>query len=108
MGCPGSPATQAASDKGGLRTQVSSQPGALRMSTVVLFHTLTLQHVVVAVAVTHVWLLQVWRRLVEIDFPRRHGWKETLLGDMEGRLKKVPKSGLFSLGAEQVFTKLAH
>lgn len=106
MGCPGSPATQASSDKAGLRTQVSSQPGALRVSTVVLFH--TLQHVVVAVAVTHVWLLQVWRRLVEIDFPRRHGWKETLLGDMEGRLKKVPKPGLFSLGAEQVFTKLAH
>ncbi|ELK12270.1 RING finger protein 213 [Pteropus alecto] len=32
--------------------------------------------------------VQVWRRLVEIDFPREHGWKETLLQDMEGRLKQ--------------------
>ncbi|XP_039715791.1 E3 ubiquitin-protein ligase RNF213 [Pteropus medius] len=32
--------------------------------------------------------VQVWRRLVEIDFPREHGWKEILLQDMEGRLKQ--------------------
>ncbi|KAF6091975.1 hypothetical protein HJG60_000149 [Phyllostomus discolor] len=32
--------------------------------------------------------VQVWRRLVEIDFPAEHGWKESLLRDMEGRLKQ--------------------
>ncbi|XP_066090745.1 E3 ubiquitin-protein ligase RNF213 [Saccopteryx bilineata] len=32
--------------------------------------------------------IQVWRRLVEINFPEEHGWKESLLGDMEGRLKQ--------------------
>ncbi|KAM4802762.1 E3 ubiquitin-protein ligase RNF213-like [Urocitellus parryii] len=32
--------------------------------------------------------IQVWRRLVGINFPAEHGWKESLLGDMEGRLKQ--------------------
>ncbi|XP_047401153.1 E3 ubiquitin-protein ligase RNF213 isoform X1 [Sciurus carolinensis] len=32
--------------------------------------------------------IQVWRRLVGINFPAGHGWKESLLGDMEGRLKQ--------------------
>ncbi|XP_021566641.1 E3 ubiquitin-protein ligase RNF213, partial [Carlito syrichta] len=32
--------------------------------------------------------IEVWRRLVEIHFPAEHGWKESLLGDMEGRLKQ--------------------
>ncbi|XP_077886537.1 E3 ubiquitin-protein ligase RNF213-like isoform X3 [Ictidomys tridecemlineatus] len=32
--------------------------------------------------------IQVWRRLVEINFPKEYGWKESLLGDMEGRLKQ--------------------
>uniref|UniRef100_A0A2K6UDD8 E3 ubiquitin-protein ligase RNF213 n=1 Tax=Saimiri boliviensis boliviensis TaxID=39432 RepID=A0A2K6UDD8_SAIBB len=32
--------------------------------------------------------IEVWRRLVEIHFPTEHGWKESLLRDMEGRLKK--------------------
>ncbi|XP_008588585.1 PREDICTED: E3 ubiquitin-protein ligase RNF213, partial [Galeopterus variegatus] len=32
--------------------------------------------------------IEVWRRLVEIDFPAEHGWKEALLGDMEGRLQQ--------------------
>uniref|UniRef100_A0A8C0I728 E3 ubiquitin-protein ligase RNF213 n=1 Tax=Balaenoptera musculus TaxID=9771 RepID=A0A8C0I728_BALMU len=32
--------------------------------------------------------IKVWRRLVEINFPAEHGWKESLLGDMEGRLKQ--------------------
>ncbi|XP_058417797.1 E3 ubiquitin-protein ligase RNF213 isoform X3 [Diceros bicornis minor] len=32
--------------------------------------------------------ITVWRRLVEINFPVEHGWKESLLGDMEGRLKQ--------------------
>ncbi|XP_076693046.2 E3 ubiquitin-protein ligase RNF213-like [Callospermophilus lateralis] len=32
--------------------------------------------------------IQVWRRLVEINFPAEYEWKESLLGDMEGRLKK--------------------
>ncbi|XP_037593188.1 E3 ubiquitin-protein ligase RNF213 [Cebus imitator] len=32
--------------------------------------------------------MEVWRRLVEIHFPMEHGWKESLLRDMEGRLKK--------------------
>ncbi|EPY88226.1 hypothetical protein CB1_000188013 [Camelus ferus] len=32
--------------------------------------------------------IKVWRRLVEIPFPKEHGWKESLLGDLEGRLKQ--------------------
>ncbi|XP_045155456.1 E3 ubiquitin-protein ligase RNF213-like [Echinops telfairi] len=32
--------------------------------------------------------IQVWRQLVEIHFPVDYGWKEVLLGDMEGRLKQ--------------------
>ncbi|KAK7795048.1 hypothetical protein U0070_003634 [Myodes glareolus] len=30
----------------------------------------------------------MWRKLVEIDFPRKYGWKGSLLGDLEGRLKQ--------------------
>ncbi|XP_006105644.1 E3 ubiquitin-protein ligase RNF213 [Myotis lucifugus] len=32
--------------------------------------------------------IQVWQQLVEIRFPEEHGWKESLLGDLEGRLKQ--------------------
>ncbi|XP_010854827.1 PREDICTED: E3 ubiquitin-protein ligase RNF213 [Bison bison bison] len=32
--------------------------------------------------------IEVWRRLVEIHFPVEHGWKESLLGDLEGRFKQ--------------------
>ncbi|XP_011788597.1 PREDICTED: E3 ubiquitin-protein ligase RNF213 [Colobus angolensis palliatus] len=32
--------------------------------------------------------IEIWRRLVEIHFPMEHGWKESLLGDMEWRLKQ--------------------
>ncbi|XP_073901038.1 E3 ubiquitin-protein ligase RNF213 isoform X4 [Castor canadensis] len=32
--------------------------------------------------------IAVWRRLVEINFPEEHGWKISLLKDMEGRLKQ--------------------
>ncbi|XP_076693023.1 E3 ubiquitin-protein ligase RNF213-like [Callospermophilus lateralis] len=32
--------------------------------------------------------IQVWWRLMGIDFSAEHGWKESLLGDMEGRLKQ--------------------
>ncbi|CAH6776517.1 Rnf213 [Phodopus roborovskii] len=32
--------------------------------------------------------MAMWRRLVEIDFPGKYGWKRSLLGDMEGRLKQ--------------------
>ncbi|XP_055448252.1 E3 ubiquitin-protein ligase RNF213 isoform X2 [Psammomys obesus] len=32
--------------------------------------------------------IEVWRRLAEIKFPEKHGWKQSLLGDMEGRLKQ--------------------
>ncbi|KAM5149392.1 E3 ubiquitin-protein ligase RNF213 [Callospermophilus lateralis] len=32
--------------------------------------------------------IQVWRRLVGMNFPAECGWKESLLGDMEGRLKQ--------------------
>ncbi|XP_036924176.1 E3 ubiquitin-protein ligase RNF213 isoform X2 [Sturnira hondurensis] len=32
--------------------------------------------------------VQVWRRLVEIKFPAEHGWQESLLRDLEGRLKQ--------------------
>uniref|UniRef100_A0A8C9DCK3 E3 ubiquitin-protein ligase RNF213 n=1 Tax=Panthera leo TaxID=9689 RepID=A0A8C9DCK3_PANLE len=30
----------------------------------------------------------VWRRLVEINFPVEYGWKESLMGDLEGRIKQ--------------------
>nr|XP_020136651.1 E3 ubiquitin-protein ligase RNF213-like [Microcebus murinus] len=46
-----------------------------------------------SVSLTYSEEIQVWRRLVEIDFPAEHGWKESLLGDLEGRLKQVPKLG---------------
>lgn len=36
---------------------------------------------------------QVWRCLVDVNFPEDLGWKEALLGDMEGRLKKVHLQG---------------
>ncbi|KAL6038048.1 hypothetical protein STEG23_019389 [Scotinomys teguina] len=32
--------------------------------------------------------MALWRRLVEMDFPGKYGWKTSLLGDMEGRLKQ--------------------
>ncbi|XP_069398075.1 E3 ubiquitin-protein ligase RNF213 isoform X4 [Ovis canadensis] len=32
--------------------------------------------------------IEVWRRLVEINFPMEYDWKESLLGDMAGRLKQ--------------------
>ncbi|XP_075850113.1 E3 ubiquitin-protein ligase RNF213 isoform X2 [Microcebus murinus] len=41
-----------------------------------------------SVSLTYSKEIQVWRRLVEIDFPAEHGWKESLLGDLEGRLKQ--------------------
>uniref|UniRef100_A0A8C9CZX4 E3 ubiquitin-protein ligase RNF213 n=1 Tax=Phocoena sinus TaxID=42100 RepID=A0A8C9CZX4_PHOSS len=48
----------------------------------------TVASIGVLVAVPYLWVLQVWRRLVEINFPAEHGWKESLLGDMEGRFKQ--------------------
>ncbi|XFF88667.1 hypothetical protein AB1E18_014886 [Capra hircus] len=41
--------------------------------------------------------IEVWRRLVEINFTVEHGWKESLLGDMEGRLKQ--EMPLFQISA---------
>ncbi|XP_014389422.1 PREDICTED: E3 ubiquitin-protein ligase RNF213-like, partial [Myotis brandtii] len=41
-----------------------------------------------SVSFTYSEEIQVWRRLVEIRFPDEHGWKESLLGDLEGRLKQ--------------------
>uniref|UniRef100_A0A4X1UID3 E3 ubiquitin-protein ligase RNF213 n=1 Tax=Sus scrofa TaxID=9823 RepID=A0A4X1UID3_PIG len=42
----------------------------------------------------------IWRRLVEIHFPVELGWKETLLGDMEGRLKQErPLSQIFAFSS---------
>lgn len=32
--------------------------------------------------------IQVWRQLLAINFPMELGWKESLLGDLEGRLKQ--------------------
>ncbi|KAM5272726.1 E3 ubiquitin-protein ligase RNF213 [Ctenodactylus gundi] len=32
--------------------------------------------------------MEIWRRLVDIDFPVEHSWKESLLEEMEQRLKK--------------------
>uniref|UniRef100_H0WTA1 Ring finger protein 213 n=1 Tax=Otolemur garnettii TaxID=30611 RepID=H0WTA1_OTOGA len=41
-----------------------------------------------SVSFTYSEEIEVWRRLVEINFPVEHGWKESLLGDLEGRLKQ--------------------
>uniref|UniRef100_A0A480YR07 E3 ubiquitin-protein ligase RNF213 n=1 Tax=Sus scrofa TaxID=9823 RepID=A0A480YR07_PIG len=44
--------------------------------------------------------IKIWRRLVEIHFPVELGWKETLLGDMEGRLKQErPLSQIFAFSS---------
>nr|XP_025715341.1 E3 ubiquitin-protein ligase RNF213 [Callorhinus ursinus] len=32
--------------------------------------------------------IKVWRRLAEINFPVESGWKESLMGDLEGRIKQ--------------------
>ncbi|XP_032177877.1 E3 ubiquitin-protein ligase RNF213 isoform X3 [Mustela erminea] len=32
--------------------------------------------------------IKVWRRLVEINFPVGYDWKESLMGDLEGRIKQ--------------------
>ncbi|XP_010616884.1 E3 ubiquitin-protein ligase RNF213 isoform X1 [Fukomys damarensis] len=40
--------------------------------------------------------IMVWQRLVDIDFPVAHGWKTSLLGDMEGRLKQATPRLLIS------------
>lgn len=42
--------------------------------------------------------MQLWQRLVEINFPRKYGWKGSLLGDLEGRLKQVPEAWAPFLG----------
>ncbi|XP_028640286.1 E3 ubiquitin-protein ligase RNF213, partial [Grammomys surdaster] len=44
----------------------------------------------VTVRLTYPNEMAVWRRLVEIDFPEKYGWKVSLLADMEGRLKQEP------------------
>ncbi|XP_055264373.1 E3 ubiquitin-protein ligase RNF213 isoform X3 [Moschus berezovskii] len=41
--------------------------------------------------------IEVWRRLVEINFPMEYDWKESLLGDMAGRLKQ--EMPLFQISA---------
>lgn len=56
-------------------------------------------------AVTHMWVLQIWKRLVEINFPMELGWKEPLLVDLEGRLKQVPKAGMFLTGDKSTWIK---
>ena len=45
------------------------------------------------------WALQVWRQLMKINFPVEYGWKESLLEDLEGRIKQVPEIGVFLLGS---------
>ncbi|XP_052615833.1 E3 ubiquitin-protein ligase RNF213 isoform X2 [Peromyscus californicus insignis] len=42
----------------------------------------------VSVRFTYSEEMALWRRLVDIDFPEKCGWKRSLLGDMEGRLKQ--------------------
>ncbi|XP_016050307.2 E3 ubiquitin-protein ligase RNF213 isoform X1 [Erinaceus europaeus] len=32
--------------------------------------------------------IKIWRQLVEINFPAEYGWKESLLEDLEGRIKQ--------------------
>lgn len=58
------------------------------------------------VAVTDMWALQVWRRLAEISFPVEYGWKESLMGDLEGRIKQVPEVRMFFSGG--IFMKPDH
>ncbi|XP_053426621.1 E3 ubiquitin-protein ligase RNF213 isoform X2 [Nycticebus coucang] len=41
-----------------------------------------------SVSFTYSEEIEVWRQLVEINFPVEYGWKESLLGDLEGRLKQ--------------------
>ncbi|XP_043761210.1 E3 ubiquitin-protein ligase RNF213-like isoform X2 [Cervus elaphus] len=41
--------------------------------------------------------IEVWRRLVEINFPTEYDWKESLLRDMAGRLKQ--ERPLFQISA---------
>ena len=48
--------------------------------------------------VTDLWALQVWRRLVEINFPMEYDWKESLMEDLEGRINQVPEVGMFFSG----------
>lgn len=35
---------------------------------------------------------------MEINFPAEYGWKESLMGDLEGRIKQVPEVGTFFSG----------
>ncbi|XP_011226480.2 E3 ubiquitin-protein ligase RNF213 isoform X2 [Ailuropoda melanoleuca] len=41
--------------------------------------------------------IKVWRRLVKINFPVEYGWKESLMGDLEGRIKE--EKPLFQISA---------
>lgn len=36
---------------------------------------------------------------MKINFPVEYGWKESLMGDLEGRIKEVPELGMFFWGA---------
>jgi len=50
--------------------------------------------------------IKVWRRLAEISFPVEYGWKESLMGDLEGRIKQVPEVRMFFSGG--IFMKPDH
>ncbi|XP_037664815.1 E3 ubiquitin-protein ligase RNF213 isoform X2 [Choloepus didactylus] len=41
-----------------------------------------------SVSFTYSKEMEIWRRMVEINFPAGYGWKESLLRDMEGRLRQ--------------------
>uniref|UniRef100_A0A8C6FXL0 E3 ubiquitin-protein ligase RNF213 n=1 Tax=Moschus moschiferus TaxID=68415 RepID=A0A8C6FXL0_MOSMO len=70
---------------------------ALCLTIIVSFHSFPRWHLAVLVAGPYLWILQVWRRLVEINFPMEYDWKESLLGDMAGRLKQ--EMPLFQISA---------
>ncbi|KAG8507497.1 LOW QUALITY PROTEIN: E3 ubiquitin-protein ligase RNF213 [Galemys pyrenaicus] len=50
-----------------------------------------------AVRFSHSEEIKIWKRLVEVDVPAELGWKEALLGDMEGRLKQEPPHNQIAL-----------
>lgn len=88
VGCPDSLVTQWTTG-----TKMCLNPGVFEALRSSCYHRIPSWHLGVFVAVAYMWVLQIWRRLVEIHFPVELGWKETLLGDMEGRLKQVRDVG---------------
>lgn len=95
LGRSGSPVPRGDQKRGVRAARRSLRPRSSFLRSV------TRWHPAAGVAGAHVWVLQAWRRLVNIDFPEERGWKESLLGDMEGRLKQVPRGGDAPVGGRE-------